>query len=262
VSHPSPRFWPLFLEVYEALPRQGPGSLACVERALALCGALPAAPVVLDLGCGSGAQTLQLAGLLDGHLVALDSHPPLVGRLRATLAERALAGRVGTVVGDMARPPFPPGCFDLVWSEGALYQVGLENALRVCHDLLRPGGRLAFTEPVWRRPDPPPEVRALFDLDYPDIGEAGDALAALDRVGFELLGRFTLPDEAWWDDFYSPMTARLETVRGRYAGDPEALAVLDELALEPELHRRHGSYYAYEFFVARKPAGSGGGAGF
>jgi hypothetical protein len=64
-----------------------------------------------------------------------------------------------------------------------------------------------------------------------------------------------LPDEAWWDDFYAPMERRIETLRSTYAGDIEALAALDEVAQEPEMHRRHSAYYAYEFFVARPSAG-------
>lgn len=249
-----PRFWELFFEVYEALPRQGPGSRACAERALGLCPELPTAPAVVDLGCGVGGQTLHLAELTAGSIVALDLHAPSIERLRATVAQRGLAQRIRAVVGDMARPDLPPGTFDLVWSEGALYSVGLENALSVCHRLLRPGGALAFTDAIWRRPSPPPEVQASFDLDYPTMGWLGDVLARLERCGFSLTGHFTLPDAAWWDDFYTPMQGRLEELRLKYAADPEALAVLADLAKEPELHRRYADYYAYEFFVARRLA--------
>ena len=72
--------------------------------------------------------------------------------------------------------------------------------------------------------------------------------------GCRSVGHFTLPDEAWWDDFYMPMERRIEELRGRYAGDAEALAVLDQLAQEPEMHRRHSDYYAYEFFVIHRDA--------
>ena len=77
-------------------------------------------------------------------------------------------------------------------------------------------------------------------------------LAAIEAGGFELLGRFTLPDEAWWDDFYTPMIARVRELRAVHAGDGEALAALDCIEREPELHRRYSSYYAYEFFVIRR----------
>ena len=251
MNEPSPRFWPIFFELYESLPRQGPGNRDCAARALAFCRDLPPAPAVLDLGCGVGGQTLHLADLTSGSIVALDSHAPSIERLRAMIAVRGLAERIRTMVGDMAGPGLPPASFDLVWSEGALYNIGIENALRVCHGLMRAGGYLAFTDAVWRRENPPPEVKASFEDDYPTMGRVPDVLAAIEKSGFSLIGHFTLPDNAWWEDFYTPMEIRIEELRGKYRADEEALAVLDQLAQEPEMHRRHSGYYAYEFFVAR-----------
>ena len=252
MSAPTPRFWEIFFELYESLPRQGPGNRACAEKALGLCCDLPQSPAVLDLGCGVGGQTLHLAELTNGSIVAIDSHAPSIKRLHATVAERELGGRVQPMVGDMARPGLPPESFDLIWSEGALYNLGIENALRICHGLLRPGGYLAFTDAVWRNENLPPEVKASFDLDYPTMGRVHDVLAAIGKSGFSLVGHFTLPDEAWWNDFYTPMQQRIEDLRLKYAADFEARAVLDQLAQEPEMHRQHSGYYAYEFFVVRR----------
>ena len=123
-AHP-PRFWELFFAVYEALPRQGPGSRACAAQALALCGPQPPRPQVLDLGCGSGAQTLHLAELTDARVLAIDNHAPFVTTLQGQLGPRGLAGRVTALVGDMAAPPVGPGTVDLIWSEGAAYFLGL-----------------------------------------------------------------------------------------------------------------------------------------
>ena len=253
MNEPRPRFWGIFFEVYEALPRQGPGNRDCAVKALRLCGGLPHSPVVLDLGCGVGGQTLHLADLTSGSIAAIDTHAPSIERLKETLAARGLLRRVQAQVGDMAHPEQPAESFDLIWSEGALYNIGIGNALRVCHGLLRPGGYLAFTDAIWRKENPPPEVKASFDLDYPTMGWLDDVVAAIQDCGLELVGHFTLPDEAWWDDFYTPMEARIAELRGKYANDAEASAILDQLAREPEMHRRYSDFYAYEFFVARRP---------
>ena len=252
MNGPSPRFWPIFFELYESLPRQGPGNRVCAARALRLCRDLPPSPTVLDLGCGVGGQTLHLAELTSGPIVAMDIHVPSVERLWATVAARGLARRVWPVVGDMAHPALLPESFDLVWSEGALYNIGIANALRVCRGLLRSGGQLVFSDAVWRKDNPPPEVKASFDLDYPAMGWVPDVLALIANGGFDLLGHFTLPDDAWWDDFYRPMQRRIEELRCKYAADSEALAVCDQLEQEPELHRMYSDYYAYEFFVVRR----------
>lgn len=254
MNQASRRFLEIFFEVYESLPRQGPGNRACAARALGLCRDLPQSPAILDLGCGVGGQTLHLAELVaSGSIVAIDSHAPSIERLRATIAERGFAQRVNAVGGDIAHPRQPRGSFDLIWSEGALYSIGLRNALGVCHDLLRPGGYLAFTDAVWRKENPPPEVKATFDLDYPTMGWLDDDVAAIRDCGFDLVGHFALPDEAWWDDFYAPMETRIAELRGKYSDDVEASVILDQIAEEPRMHRRHSDFYAYEFFVARRP---------
>lgn len=240
----------IFFEVFGALPRQGPGSRESTAEALGLCRELPPEPAILDLGCGVGAQTLDLAELTAGTVVAVDIHAPSVARLNEVIDERGLSDRVRAVVGDMGRLELPPDSFDLVWSEGALYNLGLDDALPICRRFVRPGGYVAFTDAVWCTDDPPPEVRASF-AEYPTMGRVPDVLAAIGRCGLERVGHFTVPDEAWWTDFYTPMQRRIEELREAYTGDPQALAAVDEIADEPEMHRRHGHHYAYEFFVAR-----------
>lgn len=253
MNESNPRFWEIFFEVYENLPRQGPGNRTCAAKALGLCRDLRDFPRILDLGCGVGGQTLQLAELTSGSIVAIDSHAPSIERLRAAIAERGLSQRVSAVVGDMAHSQQPLGSFDLIWSEGALYSIGLRNALQVCYGLLRPAGYLAFTDAVWRKKNPPPVVKASFNLDYPTMGWVEDDVAAIQDNGFGLAGHFTLPDEAWWADFYTPMEKRIAALQGKYANDAEASAILDQLAMEPEMHRQYSDYYAYECFVAQRP---------
>jgi SAM-dependent methyltransferase len=253
MEEPNDRFWEIFFEVYEDLPRQGPGNRDCARTALDLCRGLTERPAILDLGCGVGGQTFHVAELTSGTIVAIDTHEPSIQRLRTAIADRGLSHRVSAFVGDMAYPEQPAESFDLIWSEGALYSIGLGSALRTCFELLRPGGYLAFTDAIWRREDPPPEVKAGFDLDYPTMGSITDDLNAISDHGFDLIGHFTLPDEAWWDDFYTPMEQRIEELRVSYADDLEAITILDQFSAEPEMHRRFSDYYAYEFFVVRRP---------
>jgi SAM-dependent methyltransferase len=248
----TPRFWEVFFDIFEALPRQGPGNRASAARALGLCRDLPPSPTILDMGCGIGCTTLHLAGLSPGVVVALDNHAPFVRRLSGTIAEHALSHRVRPLVGDMGAPPFAPESFDLVHSEGALYFIGVEIGLRLWRELLKPRGHVTFTEAIWRKADPPAELQAGWAQEYPQMTGVRENLAIIGRAGYEVLGHFTLPDEAWWDDFYTPMEERVGVLRPKYEADAEAIAVLESIGREVDLHRRYSDCYAYEFFVVRR----------
>lgn len=75
----------LFFELFSGLPRQGPGDGASTERALALVPPLGSASRVLDIGCGTGAQTRVLARSTPAHITEIDSHAPF-GRTRISTA--------------------------------------------------------------------------------------------------------------------------------------------------------------------------------
>lgn len=104
----SPRFWEIFFEVFESLPRQGPGCRACAAKALSHCRELPPIPSILDLGCGTGYQTFYLAQITGGNIVAVDNHEPFVNRLSTAVRERGLENRIRPMVADMANTGLPP----------------------------------------------------------------------------------------------------------------------------------------------------------
>lgn len=223
----SPRFSESFFEVYENLPRQGSGKQICAAGTLGFCRELRESPAVLYLGSGVGGQTFHLAEeLLSGTIRAIDSHLPSIERLLEAITARCLWHRVSAMVGDMAHPEQPLENFDLIGSEGRLYRSGLRNTFRVCQELLHPGGDIAFTAAIWRKENPPPAVQASFDLDYPTMGSLDDDQTTIQDYGFDLIGHFTSPDEAWRDDFYPPET-RSAKLRAKYANDVAVSAILN-----------------------------------
>ena len=243
-----PRTREVFFAIHSMLPREGPGNRASTARALSLAGPLPARPRVLDIACGPGAQTMDIAGLLpDARIVALDLHCPFLGELRRRAAAGAVADRVAAVRGDMAALPFAAASFDLLWCEGAAYIMGAEAALRSWRPLLALGGRLALSEAVWLAADPPEKVRRCWD-EYPAMRDAEGCRALVRGCGWRLLGDFVLPAEAWWE-YYAPLEPRLDRLERKYAGDALAEAVLREQREEIALYRDHGDCYGYMFLV-------------
>ena len=237
-----------FFALHSGLPREGPGDRASVQRALELAGELPDAPEVLDVGCGPGAQTIDLAELLPGsQITALDNHPPFLAELERRAAERGFLDRIRTVEGDMARLPFRAGSFDLIWCEGAAYIIGLDVALASWKPLLRPGGVLALTEPVWLTDDPPPRAAAL----WAGLRRPSEARNLARGCGYSLLGDFVLPEEAWWTDYYGPLEKRIAEMELSHSADPAASLVLREAREEIDCYRSYSDAYGYLFLVLK-----------
>src|SRR5688572_1999640 len=126
-----------FFAVHNDMPREGPGDRASMEKALQLAGPLPAQPDILDIACGPGGQTLDLADLLpDARITALDGYEPFLRQLEARARTAGVLDRISIVHGDMAHLPYEPQSFDLIWCEGAAYIIGFEAALAAWRPLL------------------------------------------------------------------------------------------------------------------------------
>jgi len=239
-----------FYEVFEDLPRQGPGCREATLRALALLKNLPAKPSVLDIGCGSGMQTQILAQELNTKVLAIDNHPPVLDHLNRAAAWNGLD--IETRELSMIDMPFDDESFNLLWCEGSIFIIGLERGLKDFRAYLKPGGYLAFTEMCWFTDMPPAEARAYFDRIYPDIAAVESVRKLAIANGYKLIEDFNLPDSAWWDDYYTPMLERIEELKSKNDGIAEAEAVYADCEAEAEMFRRYSKSYGYTFFVLQK----------
>lgn len=242
-----------FFEVFGALPRQGPGCKEGTLRALGMLKDLPAQPKVLDIGCGSGMQTLILAQELKTKILAIDNYRPLLDRLDSAAAREGLD--IETRELSMMEMPFAEESFDLLWAEGSIFIIGLARGLKEFRSFLRPGGYLAFTELCWFESDPPAEIRAFFDKIYPHIKMAEEVRRMAVAAGYSVVESFNLPDSAWWNYYYMPMIERVKELKVKNAGVAEAEEVYAYCETEIEMFRRHSKSYGYTFFVLQKPAG-------
>ncbi len=244
----------VFWRLHEGLPQQGPGSDASTRRALDLARPIARAPRMLDLGCGPGRQTLVLAGDPGGHVLALDLVAPFLEQLDARAVEAGLADRITTREGSMAEldpASFPDGAFDLIWSEGAIYNVGFDAGLANWKRLLAPGGRIAVTEAAWLVDDPPEPVRAFWSREYPAMRSREANRRAIEEGGYRLLGDFVLPEQDWWEGYYGSIEARLDALRDE-CGDEAGRAMVDAYDQELEVVRTGLHAFGYVFFVMER----------
>jgi SAM-dependent methyltransferase len=107
---------------------------------------------VLDVGCGDGADLLDLAELVGprGFAFGLD-HDPVVLEMARRRKEEAGVPNVLVWTGDAEATTFPTASFDRVRADRVLQHV--ERPERVVAEMLRvlrPGGIVALVEPDWR----------------------------------------------------------------------------------------------------------------
>ena len=242
----------LFFEMFSGLPRQGPGDAASTLRALALVPGIGSETRILDIGCGTGAQTCVLARHSPARLAAIDSHAPFIEVLKRTAEDLGVADRIDARVGDMRQLEFAPHSFDLIWSEGAIAIMGVEAALREWGRLLVPGGHMAVTEVCWMKPDPPPDCAAFWVQEYPAIRDPSALMTVITEGGYETVGHFPLPPSSWWDDYYRPLQQNITAFRARHRQESDAQELADQVQREIDVWQACSDYYSYEFFVMRK----------
>jgi SAM-dependent methyltransferase len=241
-----------FLEIYGRLPRAGPGSYECTKKAYELMSDVPEIPRILDVGCGPGVQTVDLLKMSGGHVLALDFLPLMIERTKANAQTENVSDRLEVIEQDMGEMVFPPASFDVIWSEGAIYNLGFENGLSKVKSFVRFGGYVAVSEVVWLKPNPPAPVVAFWQQ-YPEIDSVENKLAVVDRLGYEQVGHFVLPESTWTVDYYDPMEELIAQKANEWASIPNALEVLEEARNEIEIFREYSSYFSYAFFVLRRP---------
>jgi len=241
-----------FFFVFEGLPRQGPGLDECTTRAFHLIPDLSRQVRILDIGCGSGMQTLTLARLCpECSITACDIHQPFLDDLRERAKKAGLDTRIKTVRASMDDLPFGQETFDLIWAEGSAFVMGFKEALHAWKRLLKPGGYMAISDCFWFSTTPTEESRQYFSEIYPAMIHEEEAESVIRGAGYSILGRLRLPDAAWWDYYYTPLSKRLDILKQQYKDDQKVQAFISSLEKEIQIFRNHSQEYGYSFFIIR-----------
>jgi len=231
-----------FFQLHSGLPREGPGSAEDVRWALQAAGT-PLRARMCDAGCGPGADAVTLAAARPaGTVHAVDRMPHFVSAARSRLSQ--FGARVTVQQGDMAAPGGP---YDLIWSAGALYFLGVTEGLNAWGKALAPGGRVAFSEPCLLGA-PSPEVTAFWE-EYPEITDYDGIVVRVRKAGCRVLAQRMIVG-APWANYYDPMQARIDLLRP--TANSELIAVLDEAQREIDLWRRVPGQIAYALLVVER----------
>lgn len=245
----------LLLDFHLEGDRQGPGSEKDTLKALSFVDTSGDTPLrVVDMGCGTGAQTITLAQNLRGSITAVDLFPAFLAKLMQRAESCALQAAIETREADMNAPGFSEHEFDLIWSEGAIYSMGFENGVKKWRRFLKPGGYLAVSEITWKTDKRPEEIRDHWNREYPEIDTASGKIRVLEDNGFTPVGFFFLPQASWLDSYYTPMEDRFERFLQRHDYSQGARRQVEAEKEEIRLYKQYSDFVGYGFYVARKTA--------
>lgn len=188
-------------------------------------------PRILDIGCGSGVPTMELAKLSDGEVIGIDIDQDSLDRLKKKIEKAGLTNRVKAIKCNLLDIQFPDNSFDIIWAEGTLTTLGVEKSLRTWKRLLKSRGFMVIHD----------EIKHFFK--HRD---------KVNRWGYDFIEHFSLPENAWWEEYYKPLEIKLQELLKKYANDKAALKELEIHQNEVDIVKASPKSFQSVFCIMQK----------
>ncbi len=188
-------------------------------------------PRILDVGCGSGVPTIELAKLSNGEIIGVDINQSLLDELNRRIEREGLSKRVKTVKCSLFEIGFPDESFDIIWAEGSIRIIGFEKGLKECRRLLKPSGFLVVHD----------EIKTVLDKHW-----------KIPSCGYKLVNHFWLPEDVWWTEYYQPLETRIKEIYMKFKDNSEALKILREYQREIDMVKRNPKEHRSAFYIMKK----------
>ena len=187
-------------------------------------------PRILDVGCGSGVPTIELAKLSDGEIIGIDIKQSSLDELNRKIEEEGFSSRVKTMKCSLNEIDFPDESFDILWAEGSIWIIGFKKGLKEWRRLLKPNGFLVV---------------------HDEIKTVSNKLKKIPSYGYKLINHFQLLEDAWWTEYYRPLERRIKELSMKYK-DKEALKILKKHQNEIDMVKRNPKEHSSAFYIMQK----------
>ena len=193
-----------------------------------------------------------LAQHITGSITGLDLFPDFVNVLNGNAQKLNLSERIKGIVGSMDDLPFEKEELDLIWSEGAIDNIGFEKGLTHWYDFLKKNGYVVVSCPSWTTHKHPAEIEKFWS----DAGSGLDTIehniAVMQSAGYQFVASFVLPETCWTDHYFIPREAALRELSKKYAGNQTVEAFIADNQYEVELFSKYHQHYCYVFYIGKK----------
>lgn len=243
----------LICEYFSNFERQGPGSPEMTIKALSFINDLTETSNIADIGCGTGGQTITLAQNAPGHITGLDLFPGFIDIFDRNAKLSGLEKRMKGIVGSMTESlPFADESLDLIWSEGAIYNIGFERGLNEWKRYLNKDGHIAVTEASWFTDERPEEIDDFWMKAEPSIDTIPNKVAQMQKAGYVPVATFILPENCWTKHYFAPQVPVQEMFLKKYAGNKTVESFVAFARHEAELYHKYKEFYGYVFYIGKK----------
>jgi ubiquinone/menaquinone biosynthesis C-methylase UbiE len=188
-------------------------------------------PLILDIGCGSGISTQELAKLSRGKVIGIDIDQAALDKFARRVKKAGLTDQIKVMNCSMFEMDFPDRSLDIVWAEGSIYAIGFAMGLREWKQLLKAGGCMVV---------------------HDEQGNIREKLNLISTCGYQLLGYFTLSKETWWTEYFAPLEKLVNETRTKYPYDRSILEEIQQAQAELDMYRKYPERNSSACFAMRK----------
>jgi len=238
-------------DYFSNVERQGPGSPEITLKALSFIDGLTEKSKVADIGCGTGGQTMVLAQNISCEITGIDSWSGFINQFNQNAQNKNLHDRMKGIVGNMENLPFQEEYLDLIWSEGAIYNIGFNRGLNEWRKFLKQGGYIAVTENTWFTEERPAEIQEFWQKAYSEIDTIPNKVAQMQKAGYLPVATFIVP-ESCWTNYYSIMQKTHASFLKKHTGNKTAEEFVGYQRYEAELYYKYKAHYGYVFYIGKK----------
>lgn len=240
----------LICEYFSSIKQQGPGSKETTLKAISFIEGLNKKSKIADLGCGTGSPTMVIAKNTQANIVGVDIFPGFINIFNKNFIK--IKNRVKGIVGSMDKLPFKQEEFDVIWSEGSIYNIGFERGLNEWKKFIKKGGYVAISEASWFTNTRPEEINNFWNKAYPEIDTISNKIRQIENAGYMPVATFILPEGCWIENFYKPQAVAQKEFLKKYKGNVTVEKLISNQRLEAELYKKYKQYYGYVFYIAKK----------
>ena len=187
-------------------------------------------PRILDIGCGTGTVSLELARLSNGEITSIDIDQKALDKLNHKIREKGLSDKVKVYPRSVYDTKFEDKRFDIIWEEGVIHLLDFKKAINECNRILKVNGYMISGEATnW----------------------ADKKLKHFLKFGFKLLKQIHWAKECWWKDYYSPLEKKINVLRKKY-GNIDDIEEIKRHLTEIEMVKRNTTGFECTTYILQK----------